>query len=163
MNLRNQKTVSAKILKVGKGKVWFDTTRLDEIKEAITRRDLKSLIGKKIIQQKPDHGTSRVRARKRIIQRRKGRQKGPGTKKGKHTARAPKKKNWMIQVRGQRKFINELKEKELIEVSVYRKLYRKIKGGYFRNRRHIKLYLTESQLFKEKQWNTENLFHTEES
>tara|TARA_Y100000310_G_C20639276_1_gene792958 strand:- start:1205 stop:1660 length:456 start_codon:yes stop_codon:yes gene_type:complete len=150
MNLRNQKTVSAKILKVGKGKVWFDKSRLDEIKEAITRRDLKSLIGKKIIQKKPDQGTSRVRARKRIVQRRKGRQKGPGTKKGKHGARSPKKKNWMILVRGQRKFINELKEKELIEVSIYRNLYRKIKGGYFRNKRHIKLYLTEQKLFKAK-------------
>tara|TARA_Y100000310_G_scaffold342215_1_gene444347 strand:- start:1617 stop:2075 length:459 start_codon:yes stop_codon:yes gene_type:complete len=150
MNVANQKRVAAKILKVGKKKVWFDRSRLDEIKEAITRHDLKGLINKKIIQKRPDHGTSRVRARKRLVQRRKGRQKGPGTRKGKRTARLPRKQAWIIQVRGQRKFIMELREKGLVEVSTYRNLYRKVKGGYFRNKRHIKLYLTEKKLFMEK-------------
>ena len=56
----------------------------------------------------------------------------------------------MIQVRNQREFIKELKEKELVEVGVYRNLYRKVKGGYFRSKRHIKLYLTENELFKKK-------------
>jgi large subunit ribosomal protein L19e len=150
MNLKNQRKVSATILKVGSDKVWFDRARLDEIKEAITRADLKSLIAKNIIQKRPNQGSSRVRARKRLVQRRKGRQQGPGSRKGPRTARLPKKALWMVTVRGQRDFIKELREKSLIEVSTYRNLYRKVKGGYFRNKRHIKLYLTENQLFKQK-------------
>ena len=150
MNLGNQRRISADILKVGQKKVWFDGQRLDEIKEAITKIDIRGLIKKKIIQKKPEVGTSRVRARKRIVQRRKGRQQGQGTRKGKKTSRLPKKEAWMIKIRGQRKFINELKENNLVEVSTYRNLYRKIKGGYFRNKRHIKLYLTEQKLFLEK-------------
>jgi large subunit ribosomal protein L19e len=150
MNLKNQRKVSANIMKVGLDKVWFDNSRLDEIKEAITRSDLKGLIQKKVIQKRPDNGTSRVRARKRIVQRRKGRQQGAGSRKGPKTSRLGRKEWWMITVRGQRKFIKELKAKALIEVPTYRNLYRKVKGGYFRNKRHIKLYLTEQQLFNQK-------------
>ena len=150
MNLSNQKRVSAKLMKVGKNRVWFDKSRLDEIKEAITKADLHGLIKQLAIQKRPFKGTSKVRARKRKEQRRKGRQKGEGHKKGKQTARLPKKEKWMIKVRNQRNFIKELKSKELIEVSIYRNLYSKVKGGYFRSRRHIKLYLTEKKLFKQK-------------
>ncbi|MBL7051633.1 MAG: 50S ribosomal protein L19e [Nanoarchaeota archaeon] len=150
MKLSSQKQISAKVLKIGTGKVWFDKSRLDEIKEAITRSDLRGLIAKKVIQKRAGKGTSRVRARKRIVQRRKGRQKGQGTRKGKSSARLSKKEKWMNVIRGQRKFIKELKVNGLIEVSTYRLLYRRSKGGYFRNKRHIKLFLTEQKLFKEK-------------
>ncbi len=150
MNLSNQKRVSADLLGVGKGKVWFDIDRLDDIKEAITKADLKKLIAEKAIQKRPDAGNSRVRARKRIIQRRKGRQKGKGSFKGKASAMLGRKEKWMILVRGLRSFISELKEKELIENKTYRELYLKIKGGFFRSKRHVKLYLNEHRLFLEK-------------
>ncbi|MFH1972875.1 MAG: 50S ribosomal protein L19e [archaeon] len=150
MNLSNQRRISASLMKVGKNKVWFDKDRLEEVKEAITKADIQSLIKQLAIQKRPQKGTSRVRARKKQEQRRKGRQKGDKHKKGKATARLPRKEKWMITVRGQRKFITELKEKELVEVKTYRNLYQKVKGGYFRSKRHIKLYLTENKLFKEK-------------
>tara|TARA_Y100000310_G_C20210420_1_gene591062 strand:+ start:167 stop:628 length:462 start_codon:yes stop_codon:yes gene_type:complete len=150
MNLSNQRRVSAEIMSVGKGKVWFDNDRLDEIKEAITKADLRKLIAEKAIQKRPDVGNSRVRARKRLIQRRKGRQKGKGSFKGKASARLGKKEKWMILVRGLRGFIKELKEKEMIENKTYRDTYLKIKGGYFRSKRHVKLYLNEHRLFVEK-------------
>ncbi len=150
MNLKNQKRVSASVLKVGKRRVWFDRERLQEIKEAITKEDIRGLVKRNLIQKKPETGTSRVRARKRIVQRRKGRQQGKGKRKGTRTARLGKKEAWMIQVRSQRKFIKELKEKGLVDVRTYRNLYSKVKGGYFRNKRHIKLYLNEKKLFIEK-------------
>jgi len=150
MNLRNQRTVSGDVLKVGRNRVWFDKNRLAEIKEAITKEDIRGLIKRNLIQKRPEVGTSRVRARKRIVQRRKGRQQGKGKRKGVRTARLGRKEAWMIQVRGQRDFIKELKGKELIDVSTYRNLYSKVKGGYFRNKRHIKLYLNEKKLFVEK-------------
>jgi large subunit ribosomal protein L19e len=150
MNLSNQKRISAKMMKVGKNKVWFDGERLEEIKEAITKADIAGLIKQLAIQKRPAKGTSRVRARKRKEQRKKGRQKGAAHKKGKQTSRLPRKEKWMAMVRTQRGFIKELKAKDLIEVSVYRNLYQKVKGSYFRSKRHIKLYLTEKELFKKK-------------
>lgn len=150
MRLGNQKTVSAKLLGVGKSKVWFDSEHMTEIKEAITKEDIRALIRKRVIQNRPELGQSHVRARKRLTQRRKGRQKGAGTRKGSRGARLNKKTAWMNLVRSQRAFLKELKVKELISVPIYRNLYSKIKGGYFRNRRHIKLYLTEHKLFQEK-------------
>ena len=151
MRLGNQKEMSAKMLGVGKSKVWFDTEHMTEIKEAITKGDIRSLIKKKIIQRRPELGSSRVRARSRLLQRRKGRQKGLGTRKGNRTARLSRKASWMNLVRAQRSFLKELKIKGLISVPTYRLSYSKIKGGYFRNRRHIKLYLTEHKLFNEKE------------
>jgi large subunit ribosomal protein L19e len=150
MNLSNQRRVSADLMSVGKGKVWFDSDRLDEIKEAITKADLKKLIEEKAIQKRPHVGNSKVRSRKRIIQRRKGRQKGKGKFKGKASARLGRKEKWMILVRGLRVFIKDLKANDLIENKVYRDLYLKIKGGFFRSKRHIKLYLNEHRLFLEK-------------
>ena len=40
--------------------------------------------------------------------------------------------------------------KEFIEKKTYQKLYLKAKGGFFRNKRHIKLYLEEYGLLKKK-------------
>jgi large subunit ribosomal protein L19e len=150
MRLSNKKNMSAKMLGVGKSKVWFDTEHMTEIKEAITKADIRSLIAKRIIQRRPELGSSRVRARIRLVQRRKGRQKGLGTRKGSRGARLSKKTSWMNLVRAQRSFLKELKLKGLVNVPTYRNVYSKIKGGYFRNRRHIKLYLTEHKLFQEK-------------
>ncbi len=151
MNLKNQREVSAKVLNVGKNRVWFDTNKISEIKEAITKEDIRGLVSRNLIQKRPEVGTSRVRARKRIVQRRKGRQKGKGKHKGKMTARLGRKEAWMMLVRGQRKFIKILKEKELVDSRTYRNLYLKVKGGYFRNKRHIKLYLNEKKLFIRKE------------
>ena len=148
MKLGSQRKLSAQLLDVGKRKVWFDPHRLAAVKEAITRLDIQQLVHKRIIQRRPELGTSRVRARKRMVQRRKGRQRGEGTRKGSRFARLTKKETRKYLVRSQRSFIRELKVKGLIGPSVYRDLYHKIHGGYFRNKRHIKLFLTEHRLFQ---------------
>lgn len=148
MKLGNQKTLSANLLKIGKRRVWFNQEHLQEIKEAITKKDIKGLVQKRIIQKRPIQGSSRFRARKRLLQRRKGRQKGQGTKKGSRTARLPRKRAWINRVRTQRQFLKGIKLKGVVSTATYRLLYLKIKGGYFRNRRHLKLYLTEHKLFQ---------------
>ncbi len=150
MKLTTQKRLAMQVLNVGRNKVLFDKDRLDEIKEAITKADIRSLISNNAIRAKPKIGTSRVRARKRITQRRKGRQKGEGKRKGKRTARLSRKEAWMISIRNQRELLKKLKEKELISPQIYRSLYKKSKGGFFRSRRHIKLYLQEHNLVTKK-------------
>jgi len=146
--LASKKRLASHILKVGENRVWFDKSRLDEIKEAITRADIKGLIKDKAIQAKPEQGQSGDKRRKRIIQKRKGRLRGQGSRKGKRTSRLPKKKEWMIKIRKQRETLKTLKDKKLIQPKDYRLAYKKAKGGFFRSKRHILLFLEEQGLLK---------------
>tara|TARA_Y100000310_G_C20342410_1_gene650418 strand:- start:192 stop:632 length:441 start_codon:yes stop_codon:yes gene_type:complete len=146
--MKTQKRLAASILGCSPKKIVFDREQLEEIKEAITKHDMKLLIGRKTVKAKQTKGVSRVRANKILAQKRKGRQKGHGSRKGKSTARLPSKKSWEARIRKQRSFIKELKVKEKIDNKIYRELYRKCKGGFFRNQRHIKVYLQERGVFK---------------
>ncbi|MBW2996083.1 50S ribosomal protein L19e [Candidatus Woesearchaeota archaeon] len=149
MKLKLQKRLASDILKCSEKRISFDQTRLEDIKEAITKLDIKSLITGGAIKAKPVKGVSRVRARKTALQKRKGKRKGPGSTKGRKTARLPKKKAWIGRIRIQRKFLKELRDKGLVSKSDYHALYQKSKGGFFRSKRHIKLYLEEHRLIKE--------------
>jgi large subunit ribosomal protein L19e len=46
--------------------------------------------------------------------------------------------------------LKELREAGKIDKSTYRKVYKLIKGGMFRSRAHLKLYLEQYGLLKEK-------------
>ncbi len=150
MNLKNKKEMAARLLNVGTGRVWFDGSRLNDIKSAITKDDLRKLVSEGAILVKQKKGVSRARAIVRIVQRRKGRMSGRGSKKGKRTARAGRKELWVAGIRAQRKLFLELAEKKAIGRDVYRTLREKAKGGFFRSRRHVKLYLTENNLWQVK-------------
>ena len=145
-----QKKLAASILKSSPKRVKYNTERLDEIKEAITRADIAALIKDGAIIRIPKKGVSRVRARKRHIQKTKGRRRGKGKRKGTKNARNPRKDAWMNKIRSQRKCLCLLKEKKLISSKIYSEMYQKASGGFFRNMRHIKLYLNEHKLFTEK-------------
>lgn len=146
MDLTTQKKLAAKILKVSPKRVRFDTARLDEIKEAITKHDLKLLMSNNAIVGLPIRGTSRFRARKRQSQERKGRRKGHGKRKGTFNARLPRKLVWMAHIRLQRVLLKTLRDGGRITRTAYHDLYQKAKGGFFRNKRHLKLYLEEHKL-----------------
>ncbi len=148
MKLKTQKRLAADVLKCSKKRVKFDEERLEDIKESITKADIRSLIIDKAISKKKKKGVSRARVNKRKIQRSKGKQKGQGSRKGKKTARLPKKKTWMNKIRLQRSLLKSLKDKELIDNKNFRILYKKAKGGFFRSKRHIKIYLEEHNLMK---------------
>lgn len=150
MNLRNKKLIASKILKVGTGRVWFDPTKSTEIKEAITREDIKKLIATGVVLVKQKKGVSRGRFREVILQKRKGRRSGPGSKKGKQTSRLGRKEAWVSRIRAQRDLFSELLKQKTISDETYRHLRVKAKGGFFRSRRHIKLYLTEHALWVKK-------------
>ncbi|MBD3259580.1 50S ribosomal protein L19e [Candidatus Woesearchaeota archaeon] len=150
MKLTVQKRLAAQLLKCSTDRIWTDPENLETIKEAITKQDIRTLISNGLIKKKQKLGISRVRARKRLVQKRKGRQKGHGSRKGKESARLPEKKLWMTTVRMQRMFLRELKAKNLLTSANYRKLLLKVKGGFFRSRNHLKLYINESGLIIKK-------------
>ena len=145
--MKTQKRIAAKIMKTSPRKVKFSNERLADIKEAITKTDVRALIGEKAIKKQQAKGISRVRANKIKVQKSKGLRKGPGSRQGKRTAREPRKVTWMNKIRLQRTFIKELKEKELISNETYRDVYMKSKGGFFRSKRHIKIFLEDKNLF----------------
>jgi len=146
MKLNIQKRLASQTLKCSEKRIVFDTDRLDEIKEAITKADIRALVKKDAIRRKPMKSVSRGRARKIRTQKIKGRRKGHGSRKGRKTARTPKKRAWINKIRTQKKLLKLLSDKEIISKRNYRTLYLKSKGGFFRSRRHIKLYIKEQNL-----------------
>lgn len=150
MNLRNKRSIASRILKVGLGRVWFDPNRATEIKDAITKDDLRKLIASGTILVKQKKGVSRGRFRESMLQKRKGRQSGPGSKEGKATARLGRKELWKNKIRAQRALFLDLQNKKVITNETYSYLRSKSKGGFFRSRRHIKLFLTEHNLWVSK-------------
>ncbi len=150
MKLRVQKRLASGILKTSQKNIKFEPERLEDIKEAITKTDIRGLISEDAIKKKHAPATSKSKISKKTAQKRKGLQKGVGSRKGTKTSRISKKERWMNYIRVQRKFIKSLKDKELISNQTYRDLYNKAKGGFFRNKRHVKLYLEENKLVVKK-------------
>lgn len=149
MQFTVQKRLAGQLLGCSPKRVRFEQEALSEIKEAITKADIKGLIKRRAIIEIPSRGTSRVRAREIQSQKAKGRQRGQGSRKGRDSARQDPKEVWMAKTRLQRAFIKELKSKDLIGSVGFRELYLKIKGGFFRNKRHIKLYMEEHKMVKQ--------------
>ncbi|MFH1209581.1 MAG: 50S ribosomal protein L19e [archaeon] len=148
MNLKVQKRIASSLSGVSPKRIRFNEENLSEIKEAITKRDIRTLIKDKKIIVKQKESPSRSRSRKRLIQKRKGRQQGTGSRKGKRTARLPRKDKWIHKIRVQRRFLKNLKSKSFIDSKIYRQLYKQAKSGFFRSKSHLKTYILERNLIK---------------
>lgn len=146
--LNVQRRLASQILKCGENRVRFDPEKLEDIKEAITKTDIRSLIGNGVISKKRLLNTSRFWARKRKEQKSYGKQKGFGSRKGKKTARLRPKTTWMNKIRLQRGFIKSLRDKNEITSASYHELYMKSKSGFFRSLRHLSLYANERGFVK---------------
>ncbi len=138
MNVSAQRKIAAKILKVGSSRIFLDPSKSEEITKAITREDVRALIKDGSISVRPEKGTSRFRANKTKAQKKKGCRKDSGSRKGKKTARTPKKEKWIGKVRALRDELRKLKKEGKIERTEYGKLYRQIKGNLFLSRRHLR-------------------------
>ena len=143
-----QKRLAAQVMKCGEHRVRLNPDSLEEIKEAITKSDIRHLINNGIITKRRLLNTSKYWARKHRKQKSKGKQKGVGSRKGKKTARLPPKREWMNKIRLQRRYIKSLRDNKLISTTDYHEIYMKSKGGFFRSIRHLKLYTQERGLIK---------------
>lgn len=143
MKLSVQKRLAADVLDCSPKRVHLVADRVADIKEAITKSDIRALVGQGLIFKEQEKGISRVRAKHRAGQRRKGLQRGPGKRKAKITAVVPRKHTWMAKIRVQRAFLQELRAKGIVNQEGFKNLYRKAKGGFFRSKRHIKVYIEE--------------------
>ncbi len=137
-----QKRLAAEVLKVGISKVWLDPTKKKEIEGAITKADIRKLIKKgyiKVLKEK----VKKPREKKK-------KRRGPGSKKGAKHSIVPKKRKWISTIRPLRRMLKELREKGEIDKQTYRKLYLLVKGGMFRSRAHLRIYLEQRGMIKKK-------------
>ena len=148
-DLKSQKRMASKALKCGVSRVFIEPSRINDAAEAITMHDIRALIKDGIIKTLPKKGASSFRKKKTAAQKKKGRRKGFGSRKG-HVA-GSKKRKWMSSIRALRKQLKELRDSGKIERSAYRKLYYKSKSGFFRSRSHMMIYIERNDMMKKKE------------
>ncbi len=135
-----QKRLAAKVLKIGETRVWMNPEKMKDIEKAITKIDIRKLIKKNDIRELPE------KVRVKLVL--KSRKRGQGKRKGKKNAIVPSKTKWINTVRPQRRVIKEFKDGGHLDNRNYRKLYKLIKGGMFRSRSHLKLYIEQNKMLK---------------
>ena len=143
-----QRRLAAAELGAGQSRVWInpDPEVSSEIADAITREDIRAQIEAGNIKAKPRKGNSRARFRVRAAKRAYGHRKGAGSRKGAKGARAPRKEQWMTKIRALRRRLRDLRESGQIDRHAYRLLYRKSKGGEYRNTAHLNAYIKAKSL-----------------
>ena len=149
VSVKSVKRMAADILKCGETKVWIDPERISEVTGAMTRSDVKKLIKKGVIKKIKEEKERHPEAKKKQLQKKKGRRKGPGSRKGAKGARQGEKDEWLKRVRAQRRLLRILRDKGKIDRKTYRKLYRMVKGGAFKSKKHLLTYMKEHELLKE--------------
>lgn len=138
------KKIAAELMKCGVSRVRIQQSK--EVAEALTREDIRGLIAKGLITRVPAKGTSRAHAKRRQAQKKQGRRRSEGSRKGSTGARAPAKKAWIRGMRAQRKALRSLRDNEELKPHAYRQVYSRIKGGTFRSKARLSAYLKEAEL-----------------
>ena len=128
--LDKRKMLASKVLGVGKGKIYFDSAHLPEIKEAITKQDIRDLYQSGIIKIKPNKGRRTNKKRKT--------KRGPGKIKMKVRNR---KRDYVKLVRKQRRHVHELRKQGKISREDYTKLRVKIRAKTFKSKAALKEHI----------------------
>ena len=149
MDLKNQRRVAAQLMKCGESRVWIDPNRMEDVADAITRSDVRTLIASGTITANQKRGVSRARANYLREQKRKGRRTGQGSRRGRKHARKPSKEMWMQTIRPIRRRLRELRDDGVIDARTYRKYYLRAKGGMFKSRPHLESHLRTEGILKE--------------
>lgn len=131
-NLDKRKALASKVLGVGKNKIRFDSSRLAEIKEAITRKDIRDFLADGIITIKSKPGRKKIRRRKT--------KRGAGKIRKKIRRR---KENYVRLVRKLRRHVKELRKQGAICREEYILLRKKIKAKEFKDKSHLKEHILE--------------------
>ena len=134
MNLNKKKELAAKTLGVGKGRLQFKQENLNEIKEAITRQDIKQLNQEGIIAIKP------IKGRKKNVTRK--HRRGPGKIKIKVNKR---KQEYVKITRKLRAYAISLRERGVLERELYKKIRNKIRMREFRSKAGMKDFLNKHE------------------
>jgi large subunit ribosomal protein L19e len=135
-----QKKIAAQILKVGKNRVWLDPKQTKDLDAAITKADVRRMILKGWVKALPEK-IHKPREKKK-------RGRGRGSRKGAKYSIVGRKRRWILRVRPMREMLKEMREKQEIDNQTFKKLYLLVKGGMFRSRSHLRLYMEQNNLLK---------------
>jgi len=130
MNLKNKKQLISKVMGIGKDRIILMPERMEEIKEIMTRADVKKLEKERIILIKPKKGKRRKKRR------------GKRTSKKKVKRR---KKDYVKLTRKLRKYVGELKKSGRLDKENAKELKRKIRQKRFRSKASLKNFLEEGK------------------
>ena len=131
-NLNKRKVLASKVLGVGKQRIIFDNTRLEEIKEAITKQDIRDL-----------YAAGAIRIREIIgmqVKKKRTNRRGPGKIKMRVHDR---KREYVILTRKFRRYILELKKQGKVDAEKYLTLRKMIKARAFKDKAHLKNHIEE--------------------
>ncbi|MBI2632021.1 hypothetical protein HYW75_03385 [Candidatus Pacearchaeota archaeon] len=130
MDLKKKKILASKTLNVGIKRIKFDSEHLAEIKEAISKQDIRDLYGQGIISIKE------IKGRRRVEKRKTRRKKGSIRKIVKNG-----KRKYIILTRKFRAYILELRRKNLISTEIYKKIRKEIKASIFESKAQLKEHI----------------------
>ena len=137
VNLKAKKRLAARVTGVGVHRIKFDTDHLDDIADAITRENIRSLITANTIKIKSFTGTSRGRAHEKKAQRNK-RGTTQGSKQGTKGARVGKKTVYVAKVHALRRLLKIAKDRKDLTNPEFWTLYKKVGGNTVRNKAHLR-------------------------
>ena len=143
VNLKAKKRLASRVTGVGVHRIRFDSDHLDDVADAITRENIRSLITANTIQIKSFTGTSRGRAQNKKDQKKK-RGTGQGSKQGRKGARVGKKEVYVAKVRALRRLLKIAKDRKDITNPEFWTLYKKVGGATVRNKAHLRLLMEET-------------------
>jgi large subunit ribosomal protein L19e len=144
VNIAKKRELAARVLNVGVNRVRFEPDRLEDITDSITRENIRSLVKSGAIWTVQPKGSSRGRAiKKRSVWKVHG--KGPGSKKGKKTARVGKKRVYVVKTRSMRYHLKVMKERKDISNDMYWYLYKRVNGGQVRSLAHLRELVKEAK------------------
>ena len=143
VNLKAKKRLASRVIGVGVHRIKFDSDHLDDVADAITRENIRSLITANTIRVRPFTGTSRGRAQKKKDQKNK-RGTGQGSKQGRKGARVGKKEVYVAKVRSLRRLLKIAKDRKDITNPEFWALYKKVGGNTVRNKAHLRLLMEET-------------------
>jgi len=142
VNLKAKKRLASRVTGVGVHRIRFDSDHLEDVADAITRENIRSLITANTIQIKSFTGTSRGRAHQKKAQKNKRGTK-QGSKQGRKGARVGKKEVYVAKVRALRRLLKIAKDRKEITNPEFWVLYKKVGGNTVRNKAHLRLLMEE--------------------
>lgn len=130
MNLGKKKKLAARTFNVGKERIVFVNARLEEIKEAITKRDIRDLheAGAILIKEIKGRKTKRTKSKRKS--------KGNVRKKIRD-----RKKNYVILTRKLRGYLRGMKEQGNLSKEDFRTLRKKIRNREFKSKSDLKEHI----------------------
>jgi len=147
MSIKSVKRMASNILGVGVSRIRILPKEEKKAGEALTRDDVRALIKQGIIFVLPKTSPSRALAKALHSQRRKGRRRGLGARRGSKYGRTRRKVIWMNKIRAQRALLRQLAaSKKLVKGA--RRAYRMVKGMAFKSRASLLSYLKENEFVK---------------